>query len=384
MLNAVGRVLLALLGVSACACARASLPARSAAPCRSSASVTNAAAAVPSEPDPLAALPEVPTAGACKVEDQVQRNDVAWKLRTRLDAVPSLLVESGTVTAWLQHHWRTRGDGPNAVVELENAAMKLRAWVAPEDLNVVVKTAFVLQDSVIPDGVTEHRVVELDVDPDPDEIYLRFDLPQGEQALVPLLCTQLGLARRGIDTRALLPAEGDEVLVVRGAQLTLKSGRQLRVEDLSTVSGIGGYVSGGIAAILLDGDATRPLLRFEGTCGGTVFGRVARRDLRPMPNLRHGTSARCPGTGAWAFINPTPLKHLKTCAADVPLFVRSSTLEDPIGVLKAHAPFQVDEAGTPSVVISVLDSPVSLLPLAKLTIRARDLARCEDVRDAGE
>jgi hypothetical protein len=47
------------------------------------------------------ALPARPEHSACTVRDQVPLGGVAWPLRTRLDAVPTLVVEEARVTAWL-------------------------------------------------------------------------------------------------------------------------------------------------------------------------------------------------------------------------------------------------------------------------------------------
>src|SRR5262245_37351317 len=54
--------------------------------------------ALPSVAPPT--LPEPPNDALCVVRGQVSRGDVVWKLRTRLDAVPTMQVEAGRVTGW--------------------------------------------------------------------------------------------------------------------------------------------------------------------------------------------------------------------------------------------------------------------------------------------
>lgn len=58
-------------------------------------------------------------------------------------------------------------------------------------------------------------------------------------------------------------------------------------------------------------------------------------------------------------------------------FLRTGTLEDAVGQLKPHARFRLDElAGAVTRAISVLDSPVELLPFAHFSLRAQDLSQC--------
>jgi hypothetical protein len=68
------------------------------------------------------------------------------------------------------------------------------------------------------------------------------------------------------------------------------------------------------------------------------------------------------------------------CKSPIPLFVRTGTLEDGVGVLKPQARFQLDEpAQQLTVAISVRDSPVELLAQAHFSIRRADLASCRRV-----
>src|SRR5262249_3194316 len=137
-------------------------------------------------PSPVAVVPDVapsraevtellprPTDTRCVVRGTVTRSDVTWKLRTRLDAVPALAVVEGTVTAWIQDDMRTDGDGPNAVVEVENAVMQIRARVAAEDLSVVLTTPTVALDTYIPDASTDRHVLRLES----EQLWLDVGMP---------------------------------------------------------------------------------------------------------------------------------------------------------------------------------------------------------------
>jgi hypothetical protein len=326
-------------------------------------------ASAPPAPASLPALPRPPPDAGCRVTDQLRFGDVAWKLRTRLDAVPAFVARTGSVTAWLLASWRTRSDGPVAVVQLENDALELRALVAAEDLRVVIKTPFVALSSVVPDGVTDRSVLRIEE----GSALLELDLPQRESTGVEVPCGQLGLARRGLDASALLPKARRRASLAAGTQLVLASGRTLRVNDLATLT------AGEAEVDVLD-DTAQPLVAFHGTCGGLVFGRVAAAALRPLPTIGSGTNARCPNTGDHIRVLGPKLSRPMQCKSPIPLFVRTGTLEDGVGVLKPQARFQLDEpAQQLTVAISVRDSPVELLAQAHFSIRRADLASCRRV-----
>ena len=189
---------------------------------------------------------------ACRVTDQLRFGDVAWKLRTRLDAVPAFIARTGHVTAGLLPSWRTRNDGPVAVVQLENDALELHALVAAEDLRVVLKTPFVAQSSVIPDGVTDRSVLRIEE----GTALLALDLPQRESTIAEVPCGQLGLARRGLDASALLPKARRRASLPPTTQLVLASGRTLLVKELATLTG-------GDAEVDVLDDTAQPLVAFR-------------------------------------------------------------------------------------------------------------------------
>ena len=187
---------------------------------------------------------------------------------------------------------------------------------------------------------------------------LELDLPQRESTGVEVPCGQLGLARRGLDASALLPKARRRASLAASMQLVLASGRTLRVNDLATLT------AGEAEVDVLD-DTAQPLVAFHGTCGGLVFGRVAAAALRPLPTIGSGTNARCPNTGDHIRVLGPNLSRPMQCKSPIPLFVRTGTLEDGVGVLKPQARFQLDEpAQQLTVAISVCDSPVELLARA--------------------
>ena len=364
----------ALLTCHALLLACAPRPARIGAPCRpcapSNVPSVSSAAAPPARPW---ALPAIPANTACTVHDTIARGDVSWPLRTRPDAIPSLLTRSGSVTAWLVP--RVRNELPRAVVQIENSVLTVRAQLASEDMKFVLTSALVAEDFTIPDGISEHHLLTLE-DGAP---YLEVVLPYKMETTILAACEQLGLARRVLDLSGILPPLRRQILLPRGTKLRSPGGRELPVDKLETINGRGTYLTGSIEAELLDDDPVQPLVAFRQMCGGTVFGRVERRALRAVPAsfLGYGTSAHCPNTGDHIFVMPELLTQLLQCDTALAIFLRTGTLEDAVGELKAHARFRLDEAtGTGTRAITVLDPPVELLPFAHFSVRAEDLAVC--------
>src|SRR5690606_24674308 len=78
-------------------------------------------------------------------------------------------------------------------------------------------------------------------------------------------------------------------------------------------------------------------------CGLTVLGQIHSRHLFPRNahTAGSGGSARCSHTGTNASTKQAPLSGPLTCIREVPLFVRSATLNDLAGTLKAGARVEV-------------------------------------------
>jgi hypothetical protein len=129
----------------------------------------------------------------------------------------------------------------------------------------------------------------------------------------------------------------------------------------------------------LRGDDTDPLARLVSfkTCGGLVVGFVPKSHLLGPPKLMHGSSARCPNTGASAFIGRHGLERPVTCPREIPVFLRSQTLEDPVGILRAGARFQVDgKEARGTRLIRVEPPPAVPLEGFSFSVKVSDLEDC--------
>ena len=94
----------------------------------------------------------------------------------------------------------------------------------------------------------------------------------------------------------------------------------------------------------LRGDDSDPLARrvsFK-TCGGLVVGFVPKSHLLgpPVVTMGYGANVGCPNTGASVFVGRGRLERPMTCPREIPVFLRSDTLEDPVGILKAPPSFR--------------------------------------------
>jgi hypothetical protein len=94
-----------------------------------------------------------------------------------------------------------------------------------------------------------------------------------------------------------------------------------------------------------------------------------------------GSTERCPHTGEGIpFLSDVfddDLTRLVACAKEIPLFVRSATLEDPIGFLKPGSKLRIDgENRGDTALVSVPDAPVIPLGPAHFSARTADLAAC--------
>jgi hypothetical protein len=303
------------------------------------------------------------------VRDQVPLGGVAWPLRTRLDAVPTLVVEEARVTAWLSPGKRKYR--PYAFAEVENDSMVIRALVATEDLKVVVKKAFMSLPGHIPDGMTDRPVLEVES----SEVLLDLDIKGATSTVKNVACSAVGLVRGNVDAETLLPPARGEVAVKDSAYVKTDDGF---VPVRSFWTGWSSREPEGILGVLR-GDDTDPLARRVsfGLCGGWVVGFVAKRDLLGAPKTYYGTSARCPNTGQHVFVTHGPLSDALTCPHELAVFLRSETLEDAVGVLKPGARFRVNakEAGS-TTLVWVEAPPAQPFEHVSFSVRTSDLSAC--------
>jgi hypothetical protein len=192
-----------------------------------------------------------------------------------------------------------------------------------------------------------------------------------------IACERLGLERKEIGTGTLLPPSRGAVIVKRTALVSM-GGMDRRISEIVQPldpDGVVGELRGD------DVDPTRRLVSFE-TCGGVVFGMASKRDLVGQPLVGHATTERCPGTGE-VYVGPPPprVSELVTCSRDIQAFVRTATLEDPIGVIKAGARLRRDGSALAGAeLITLPDAPVSLIPSAHFAAQASDLKACSSIR----
>ncbi len=136
----------------------------------------------------------------------------------------------------------------------------------------------------------------------------------------------------------------------------------------------------GVLAVLRD-DATatrgQRLASFR-TCGGIVLGHVADADVLGPPSTKQGSNFRCPNTGQHHIVVPQPpgSNARSRCSRDIPLYLRTLSLQDRIGVLKAGATFGIDGQVDSKTLITVLGPPVTLRDPAHFYVKTDDLADC--------
>lgn len=349
--------------------------------CRPDPTTPEAGQAAPSTktggpPAAAVTLPPIPDHSDCVIRGPVSHPDVTWKLRTRLDAVPSMVVRDGRVTGWLRNirprdHNGVPQTGAVAVAEVENQSMTIRALVASEDLNAVLTAPFVVAKSAIPDGQTDRRIEMIEG----RTALLDLRVVGGPSVAEEIACDRLGLQRKDLGTGTLLPPSEGTTLVRRTASLSTGaterpvSGFNFPTND-AYPAGVPGLLLGD------DHDRKRRLISFR-TCGGIVFGTVPKSALVGAPSIGHGSNARCPDTGdVYVVPDRVPATPL-TCSKEIPVFMRTATLEDPIGFLKLGARLGIDgPAVGDTELISVPDSPAEPLGSAHFSARVSDLASC--------
>lgn len=341
--------------------------------------------AAQAEPVLATELPEIPKDAGCVVRGQVARHDVTWRLRTRLETVPSMKVREGRVTGWIRElvfrDDQGRSDGNmTAVAEVENANMMVRALVGPEDLDVVVVKPFVVRGFVIPDGETDRRVIWSG----DGRIFIQIGVGGVPPDAQPVACDRLGLERKELGTANLLPPTTKSTLVRPNAWLGIDGG-DVPVSGFDRPGGkfVKQHPDGhretiGVLGELrgTDDDPKHRSISFR-SCGGTVFGTVATADVLSPPKYGHGSNERCPGTGEHVFAADRPVAPTVICSRQIPLYVRTATLEDPVGFLKVGAHLRIDGGiKGDTELVSVPDAPIELLGPARLAARVSDLAAC--------
>ncbi len=327
------------------------------------------AAITPQSVAPAKMLPEPPPDARCIVRGEVTHSDVVWKLRTRLDAIRTMQVEEGRVTGFLQAGKR-RGE-PYALAEVENSSMLIRAFVATEDLEVVVSKAYESLPGYFPDGFRHRPVLEVQG----DETLLAIDMEGAVSTGSYLACETLGLVPRDLGAERSLPPARGEVVVKKGVSVKTPDGFY-PIDGLGTPWG-----PSSPEGILgeLRGDDTDPLARLVSfkTCGGVVLGFVPKSHLLGPPKLMHGSSAQCPNVGASVFAMRGPIQRPVKCPREIPVFLRSQTLEDPVGILRAGAKFELhgEEAGGTRLIWVDLPPAVPLEGFS-FSVRVQDLEDC--------
>jgi hypothetical protein len=280
-----------------------------------------------------------------------------------------MTVDEGTVTAWVGRH--PRGAPWSIAVEIENATMKVRAFVSGEDLRFFVTKAFFVRTGWIPDGITERRVVDV-TDTD---VSLEIGFEKFHTTVFEVPCGELGVVPARIDADPLLSKAGGEVVLKSTAPVLVGS------EKLSASSFWAPDAVERPAGTLATERGPRAsganqLVSIE-TCGGTALGVVSKGDLVGQPKTMRSSSARCPGAPSGTFVAEPPLSKALACSAALPLFLRSATLEDPVGTLKAGARIQVEgheEKGT--TLIRVRNPAVAPTQGASFAVKTADLAGC--------
>jgi hypothetical protein len=249
--------------------------------------------------------------------------------------------------------------------------MVLRAVVAAEDLKVVVTTGFVSHVGYIPDGFTHRAVLDVKAD----------EVTVDDTSYSVLPCSALGVMPNEVDVQRLLPPARGEVVVKKSSRVVLglkADASTLRpVEDLR-IPGHGVVKPEGILAELRgeDSDPRARLVSFE-VCGGTVFGFVPKSDLLGAPSKLYGSNARCPDTDDGYALAHGHLVDFISCPHEVAVFMRSSTLEDSVGVLKPHARFRVDGGEANGTTLVTIDSPPARpFDGFSFSVRKSDLEGC--------
>ena len=314
---------------------------------------------------------EPPENAPCVVRGDVDHRGVLWQLRTRLDAIPTLRVDQASVTGWLLSG--PRGSGPTAVAQVENDTMRLRARVAEEDLVVVLSRATTPLAGMVTDGITQRAVLR--VEADTADVAIEVSGAGSTALYVP--CAELALSPNQVSLDGVLPPARGEIVVKRSTML--------RVQNSPTPVAVSRFASGaakpeGVLGEARDDDSDPKarMMSFR-ACGGWLVGLVSRRDLLGPPRLQYGSNGRCPQTGTWFFELPPPRNYVMSCERDIDVFVRSATLEDPVGVLKAGAHFALDERDrdAPTTRVYLEKPPAVPLAGASFSVRTTELLTCK-------
>lgn len=304
----------------------------------------------------------------CVIRDSIEPHDVAWGLRARHDAVPSMKAHKGKVTAWLIGGPPRHEDYPMAVVQIENEAMVLHGFVRREDLLVIVTEPVVLNDTFVADGKTNRRVLGVAE----NRLFLQFVFEEVHETTEEVACEQAGLSRRELDLIAHLPPSQGRLALRKTSSLATNAG-PIPASELST--GVWATQPEGVVVNLHLRGASTSLVSGK-ICGGLAYGMVDGTDLLGPVQNWHGSSSRCPNTGETHHTTEPKLAYDRTCIDDVPVSVRTSTLEDSVGVIRRGARLRIVEEQAGTAVVVVADAPVRLLPGARFTVLTPSLSSC--------
>lgn len=313
----------------------------------------------------------------------MSQTDVTWDLRTRFDAIATMRVRQGKVTGWLVYTARLVHESHHYMIaQVENENAFVRALVTWEDLSFTLRNPLRLDDSSAADTVTDLKfdyetggLLNLDV-----------ELWRVQKKDVELSCADVGLSRKNGSMLSFLPPKRGEVVVRFGTLLRVGD----HLQDVGELSRGGGGVSeprGALASVHQETE-TQLLLSLK-TCGGWIYGWVNRTDVLGPPLSRFGSNVRCPNTGTgYGTISCGPEKQW-VCSKAIPFFVRTDTLQDPIGYIKPGAQFwfgyhsdelKPTQAKETTRVVDFEESPVDTLSGSRLVVNVSDLEGCTEVK----
>jgi hypothetical protein len=301
------------------------------------------------------------------VRDHVTHSGARWKLRTRPDAVPTMQLWDGDVTAWL-----AEGRAPG-LVEIGNDALWVRGWTAYQDLRVRVREAMIVEEAFIPDGSTEREVIGVRG----DTIEVAMSFPEGFLTVATLPCDQVGLDRRNVGAAALLPPAVGEIALRTKATIETPAG----TFELGRFGYTGGsrVPDGLLATRHAPPRPGGPDVISVMICGGWVFGDVPRTGRLGRSSIQWGSNMRCPDSGQGVFVAHPVVHPTRVCSHAIPLYLRSATFLDHVGKLQPRAGFRVDRQDGPMTRISIPGAPVELMNGADWAVETDRIADCERV-----
>ncbi len=317
----------------------------------------------------------LPETASCRIVDDIELGDVELKLRTRIDAMPSMVLRQGHTTLWLGNAKRRPGVGPRpqALVEVTSGDLTLRGVVGEEHIQVLLGTATKVMDHFVADTFTDRSVLRVS-----DEwITVSVDFEGLMSTSAEVECEGLSLRRKREDVRGLLPPSTRENVVLRPNAPLITEDDTLEVKVLQT---FGSHQPAGPLANLHGAPNNQGQLVSLITCGGLLYGHVSPRDVLGTSRLAWGSSARCPNTGRHAFAGDGSSQPTHRCPKALPIYLATGTLEDRVGTLTAGGAIRVvRKLSHRTTVVAPALSPVELVEAAEFVVDDRELANCDEL-----